>query len=121
MAKLMELTTRQDARGSLTVIEDFQLFSIKRVYYIYGAQGERGGHRHCITRQALICVAGSCDVFVDDGNQKTTYRLDRPSKALILEPQDWHTMSGFSFDAVLLVLASENYDIKDYVHEPYQY
>ena len=47
------------------------------------------------------------------------FELDNPHKCLILEPKDWHTMDSFSSDAILMVLASEYYEISDYIDEPY--
>lgn len=111
--------TKKDLRGCLSVIEDFQLFTIKRVYTIYGASGLRGGHRHKKTIQALVAVHGSCDVVCDQGTGPTRFTLNDPSKALVVQPEDWHTMENFSSDAVLMVLASENYNPEDYIHEPY--
>jgi hypothetical protein len=48
MAKLINLKTISDGRGSLTVIENILPFSVERVFYIYnvGANIKRGGHRH---------------------------------------------------------------------------
>ena len=44
-----------DARGSLTVIEEDVPFENKRVYYIYDLiDMPRGGHRHKVTKQALL-------------------------------------------------------------------
>ena len=122
MAHLIDLKTSTDARGSLTVIEKILPFEIKRVFYIYGVGDSslvRGGHRHIKTIQALVCVSGKCSVFTDDGSKKDEFKLDSPHKCLVLEPEDWHTMSGFSKDSVLLVLASEYYDHKDYIKEGY--
>lgn len=122
MAHLIELMTSTDSRGSLTVIEKVLPFEIKRVFYIYGvadASLVRGGHRHIKTIQALVCVSGKCTVFTDNGSKKDEFKLDSPHKCLILEPKDWHTMSGFSKDSVLLVMASECYDHKDYIKEGY--
>jgi len=122
MAHLIELKTSTDARGSLTVIEKVLPFEIKRVFYIYGvgdASLVRGGHRHIKTIQALVSVSGKCSVFTDDGSKKEKFELDSPHKCLILEPRDWHTMSGFTSDSVLLVMASEYYDHKDYIREGY--
>ena len=45
--------------------------------------------------------------------------MDSPHKCLILQPQDWHTMYKFSHDAILMVLASEYFEQKDYIYEPY--
>jgi len=116
---LVDLPTFSDERGSLTVVERILPFEIRRVYYIYHATGKRGGHRHKRTIQALISVAGRCEVFVDNGQKQETFVLDVPNRALILEPQDWHTMENFSRDCVLLVLASEYYDRSDYIDEGY--
>lgn len=119
MAYVIDLKTNRDVRGNLTVIEKVLPFEIKRVYYIYDAIGRRGGHRHKTTQQALICLNGSCEIFVDSGKVTSTITLDSPGKCLILPPEDWHTMDNFSRGAVLLVLASENYDISDYIDEKY--
>lgn len=120
MAYLIELKTIVDDRGSLTIIEKILPFEIKRVYYIYDVTAKRGGHRHKKTVQALICLSGSCEIYVDDGTKEETIILNRPDKCLVLEPRDWHTMDKFTEDAILLVLSSENYDPKDYVYERYQ-
>lgn len=121
MAYFVELKTFADHRGILTVIEKELPFTPRRVYYIYDVAGDkvRAGHRHRKNIQALICVRGGCEIFVNDGKSKKTYRLDRPDLCLILEPQDWHTMHHFTPDAILLVLASEPYDINDYIDEEY--
>ena len=119
MAKLINLTTFRDHRGSLTVIEKELPFSIKRVYYIYDAgDSVRGGHRHKITVQAAICVKGSCIISCTNDNKEEEFLLDTPDKCLILYPEDWHNMYNFSLDAVLLVLASTPFDPDDYIDAP---
>ena len=35
-------------------------------------------------------------------------------------PEDFHTMHSFKGNAILLVLASEFYNPKDYIYEPYR-
>ncbi len=121
MAKLIDLPTFVDERGSLTVIEKIIGFEIKRVYYIYDAKGAiRGGHRHKKSIQALINLKGSCEIFSDNGEKTEIFKLDSPKKCLIVENKDWHTMSKFTEDAILLVLASEYYDVEDYIDEPYK-
>ena len=121
MASYIDLKTFTDSRGNLTVIEKELPFAVKRIYYIYGVAGNeiRAGHRHKKNVQVLVCVSGACEIFVNDGSTKATYQLDRPDLALLMEPQDWHTMYNFSPDALLLVLASEPYDINDYIDEEY--
>ena len=120
MAELIELKTIKDQKGCLTVIENCLPFVVKRVYYIYGVDDSvRGQHRHKSTLQAAICIMGSCTIQNDNGVNRATYLLNNKKKCLILYPEDFHTMVDFSEDAILLVLASHNYDPSDYIYEPY--
>lgn len=120
MAYLIDLKTFTDKRGNLTVIENVLPFPIKRVFYIYGVDDSiRGGHRHHKTIQAAICIKGECKIFNNDSNIEEHFHLNKPSMCLILEPKDWHQMYDFSDDAILMVLASENFDEKDYIFDKY--
>jgi hypothetical protein len=120
MAYLIDLKTFIDVRGNLTVIEKTIPFEIKRIFYIYGVdKSVRGGHRHKTTIQAAICLKGSCRIYNNDGQDENYFVLDQPSKCLILQTRDWHTMDQFSPDAILMVLASEYFDQQDYIFEPY--
>ncbi len=121
MAAIIDLKTFTDKRGNLTVIEKVIPFDIKRIFYIYGVDNsKRGGHRHHKTIQAAICIKGSCSIYNNNGTKEEIFELNTPNKCLIIEPDDWHTMNNFTPDAILMVLASENFDEKDYIFEPYQ-
>ena len=120
MAKIINLPTFRDNRGNLTVIEKLLPFEIKRFYYIYDVTSKRGGHRHHKTIQALICLGGSCEIYIHNGETEETIILDTPQKCLILDPKDWHTMDKFSKNSILLVLSSEYYDKHDYIDEEYK-
>ena len=116
---LITLPSFADARGGLSVIDRLLPFNIQRVYWIYDADGAtRGGHRHRRNCQALVAVSGRVVVHMDDGRNMEDVVLDRPNLCLVVEPKDWHTMA-FGRDAILLVLASESYDVTDYIDEPY--
>ena len=120
MAQLIKLKTHSDLRGSLTVIERVIPFLIKRVFFIYGVvDSVRGGHRHHLTEQAAICLRGRCRIHCDNGKDQADFLLDSPDKCLLIPHEDWHTMSDFTPDAILLVLASTEYDIQDYIFTPY--
>tara|TARA_R110001606_G_scaffold298278_2_gene446086 strand:+ start:187 stop:579 length:393 start_codon:yes stop_codon:yes gene_type:complete len=110
-----------DHRGQLVAIEGTKdiPFEVKRVFYIYGAQPAvpRGQHAHYKTQQHLIAVCGSCSVTLDDGKQKTIYKLNQPYIGLFQDALLWGTMHDFSSDCVLLVLASEHYDDADYIRD----
>lgn len=122
MAYMIDLKTFTDKRGNLTVIEKVIPFDIKRIFYIYGVDDSvRGGHRHHKTIQAAICIQGSCTIYNDDNEKTQEFVLNSPDKCLIIETKDWHTMHGFSKDAILMVLASESFDPADYIHERYKH
>ena len=120
MAEIIDLKTFTDNRGNLTVIEKVIPFEIKRIFYIYGVDDSiRGGHRHHSTRQAAICIQGVCSIYVNNGITDKKFNLNAPNKCLLLEPCDWHTMSDFTPDAILMVLASTHFDPADYIFENY--
>ena len=120
MAYLIDLKTFTDKRGNLTVIEKVFPFDIKRVFYIYGVDDSaRGGHRHFNTIQAAVCIKGTCSIHNNNGNREDDFLLDNPAKCLVLMPEDWHKMYDFTEDAILMVFASEYFDEKDYIYEPY--
>jgi dTDP-4-dehydrorhamnose 3,5-epimerase-like enzyme len=120
MAQIINLKTFSDERGNLTVIERVIPFDIKRIFYIYGVDNsDRGGHRHHETIQTAICLRGNCTIYCNNGEAESEYILDDPSKCLLINPEDWHTMSEFSEDAILMILASEFFEPNDYIYEPY--
>lgn len=119
MSKVIELPSFGDDRGNLTVAQDLIPFEIKRVYYISKVVGKRGGHRHKSTDQALICLNGSCEIYLNNNGVENTVLLDNPNKCLIVDRDDWHTMDKFTEGSILLVLASTEYDVNDYIDEPY--
>lgn len=110
-----------DERGQLVAIEQNKdiPFKIKRVYYMYDTtEGTRRGfHAHKSLEQVLICVSGSCKILLDDGTEKAEVPLDKPNKGLYISNNMWREMFDFSSDAVLMVLASEEYDEADYIRD----
>lgn len=117
---ILSLPTFHDSRGSLTVLEKALPFNVVRIYWIFGSDGQtRGGHRHSHTRQALIAVSGKVTMYMNDGVIEETLVLDHPSKCLLVEPKDWHTMT-FADNAVLLVMSSHPYNRGEYIDTPYE-
>ena len=111
--------TTSDDLGSLTFIEDRDLpFSIKRIYYIYDVKKGiiRGHHAHKKLQQILICIKGKIRITLDDGSSSTkSFLLDTPSTTLFVDKMIWRTMEWLEDNAVLLVLASEQYTEADYI------
>ena len=110
-----------DDRGSLVALEGNKSipFEIKRVFYIFGTkQGiSRGNHAHRNLKQVAVCLNGSCRFLLDDGVHQETIILDKPTKGLLIEGLIWNEMHDFTTDCVLMVLASEYYNERDYIRD----
>ncbi len=118
MPNIIPCPSFEDERGALTVLERCLPFDVRRVYWMTNLSGqERGGHRHLETTQALICLSGECEVEIRLKGECTTYRMERANQCLILHPEDWHLLKP-SKGAVILVLASKEYDANDYADTP---
>jgi hypothetical protein len=94
-------------------------FDIRRVFYIYDVpSGEsRGAHAHYKCHQLLVAATGSFKVEVFDGVNSEIYFLNTPDKGLHIPPGYWASEFDFSGGAICLVLASEEYDEKDYIRD----
>ena len=119
--KLIDLRKIQDVRGNLTPIEggvDIP-FDIKRVYYLYDVPGgeSRGAHAHKALYQLIVAANGSFTVTLDDGTEKKSFNLNRSYHGLLVVPGIWRDLDDFSTGAVLLCLASEHYDVADYIRD----
>lgn len=107
-----------DERGNLVAIEESEIpFQVKRVYYMFDTRSDvrRGFHAHRSLKQLLICIHGSCKIHLDDGISQEEIVLDVPYEGIYLDNVIWREMYDFSEDAVLMVLASEPYDERDYI------
>ena len=118
---IVDLPQVHSEAGNITAIENNKNipFEVKRIYYLYDIPGgeDRGAHGHKELKQFIIAASGSFDVTIDDGQNKRTFSLNHPNRALHLVPGMWRELSNFSSGAICLVLASEKYDEKDYVRE----
>jgi len=119
--RMVTLSRFEDARGSLTAVEASNdvPFKIERAYWLYDVpEGvARAAHAHRDLKQLMVALSGSCDVHLDDGLSKMTYRLDCSSRGLYVHPMIWRTIDNFSKHATLLILASAHYDESDYFRE----
>ena len=119
--KKLDFTTKGDKRGNLIALEENKNipFDIKRVYYIFNTQEgvRRGFHAHKNLQQVLICVNGSCEILLDDGNEKSIIKLKNRNEGLFIKKMVWLEMFNFSADCVLMVLASDYYYEDDYIRD----
>lgn len=91
---------------------------IKRFYIIndlFNKKAIRGKHAHKKLQQYIFCLNGSFVLNLDDGAKKQKIIMNNPEYGIKLGPMLWHTMKEFSKDCVLLVLADNYYDEKDYI------
>lgn len=123
--RMIEFPKHLDKYGSLVPVEgaDSIPFDIKRVYYIYEVESgvRRGFHSHISLEQVLVCVAGSVKILVKTPKEEKEILLENPQEGLYIGPMIWREMYDFSADAVLLVLASEHYQVEDYIRDYDQY
>lgn len=94
-------------------------FNIKRVFWTYFTPESvvRGGHAHKTTIQAIVAVSGTI-IFDIQGQKefKEIFTLDSPNKLLIIPTLYWSDIK-FSHNAVLLCLASEEFNEKEYIRD----
>jgi dTDP-4-dehydrorhamnose 3,5-epimerase-like enzyme len=119
LCRLLDFRDLGDERGKLVVIEGEKdiPFEIKRVFYIYGSDGEvvRGQHANKESEFVLVNVAGKSKVRVTDGVGEHIVELSKPMQAIYIPKMIWKDMYEFSPDSVLLVLANTHYDGKEYI------
>lgn len=119
--KMIEFKENGDERGRLVVVEGMKdiPFEIKRIFYIYGSDGDviRGQHANRESEFVLINVCGSSKVKVYDGKNEEIFVLDKPHTGIYLPKMVWKDMYDFSKDSILLVLASEVYKPDEYIRD----
>lgn len=119
---MIDLKTFGDERGFLTPIEGAKdiPFEIKRVFFIHGTKGKqflRGNHANRKTKFVLVMPAGSCKIRIynDKGTVEEIVELNTPNKGLYLENMIFKEIYDFSDDAIMLALASEQFDAEEYI------
>jgi hypothetical protein len=95
-------------------------FEIKRIYFInslFNKVAIRGKHAHKKLKQVIFCINGSFVLNLDDGKTKQSILMNNPEYGVKLEARLWHTMTKFSPDCVILVLAADYYKESDYIRD----
>jgi UDP-2-acetamido-3-amino-2,3-dideoxy-glucuronate N-acetyltransferase len=120
-AGLVRLHTVIEERGQLTVgeIGKGMPFAPRRFFVISRVPDMdiRGEHAHRELHQLLVCLAGSVVAEVSDGERSRAVKLDCPGVGLHIPPMVWGVQHHYSPDAVLMVLASSEYDPADYIRD----
>ena len=86
-----KFTAITDARGSLLPIELEKEFGFRaeRFYFLYDSASARGFHAHRVLQQVVVALKGSCNILLDDGQNKQEYLLDSKYHALFIDKGLW--------------------------------
>ena len=118
---LIEFPKNHTEKGNITAINNhIEIpFQVKRVYYLYDVPGgeERGAHAHKNLKQLIVAASGSFDLTVDDGSTKRTFQLNRPNMGVLMPAGLWRELHNFSSGSICLVLASDVYEVNDYIRD----
>jgi dTDP-4-dehydrorhamnose 3,5-epimerase-like enzyme len=108
-------------RGMLTVIEAHKElpFLPRRVFWISGVpqDKQRGGHAHRTCDELVICLQGSVQVILKDGQRSKNFRLENSAEGLYLPPMVWIDLFDFSEGSIVLALASLSFMEADYIRD----
>lgn len=118
---IIDLPKFLDRRGNLSFAEQLKHvpFEIRRTYWIYDVPGgeSRGGHAYKENEEFIIALSGAFDVKLTDGQQTSTFTLNRSYYGLYIPKGYWRQMSNFSTNSLALILASTPYDPDDYEND----
>ncbi len=81
-------------------------FPIERIFLVANVKPgrSRGDHATRETRLILFPVSGSCTVVADNGAERESFRMDDPSRGLLVEPMVWRSMRDFTPDCVMMAV-----------------
>ncbi len=116
------LTHCRDERGLLTAAQfPSQVpFLVKRIFVVSDVEpgGLRGGHAHHTCHQLLIPLSGEIRVTWEGLPDSGDLVLRKGGNALHIPPLVWALQEYLTPRASLLVLASHEYDVNDYIDDP---
>lgn len=93
-------------------------FKVKRFYVInelHYKNSIRGKHAHKKLEQVIFCIHGSFTLTLDDGKNKQKFIMNDPTVGIKLGKLLWTTMTQFSRDCIILVIADDYYKENDYI------
>ena len=108
-----------DITGTLFVADQEHLpFVPRRVFWMNGLRGRRGGHALRTCEQIIIALRGEFNVRAyRDSNHPSMWNMKMAHHGLYLPKMIWRDLQNFTIGAIALVLCSEPYDPRDYIHK----
>jgi len=95
-------------------------FAIKRFYFInnlFNKKAIRGLHAHKKLQQIIVCLNGSFELHLDDGDTKQKIIMNDPCTGIYIKAELWRVMKNFSSDCVILVVVNSYYKESDYIRD----
>ncbi len=121
---VIDITGSDTGNGSLAMFQKggpkgIIPFDIKKVLVVSGMKpGDvRGNHAHRQTQEVVVAIRGGCDFEIDDGVKKHPVTLSGMKQGLLLPALVWRTYKNFQKDTILLIIADQEYDEKEYVRD----
>lgn len=114
--------TLKPFKKGISNINSFQRpapFKVKRIFYIYNVFDgcQRGKHAHILCHQVIFSLCGAFKVGLDDSKNKCEIYLNSNAEALYVPPGIWVNQKNFNPGSVCLVLASHEFEEKDYIRD----
>ena len=98
MSEFVQPQKKGDLRGGLNVFERSQEipFDVKRIYYLFDTAPDvsRGFHAHKSLQQLAICLAGNCEIILDNGHARELVQLNPHSGAFRLSQRTFQIREG---------------------------
>lgn len=94
-------------------------FELKRVYWVYKTPKDisRGNAANRTCKYVLVCLQGNAKVHAEDMlNNSYHFELERPNQGLFIPELHWRRIK-LSEDAIMLCIASEKFDERDYIRD----
>ena len=92
-------------------------FNVKRAFFIYDVPSVntvRAGHTNQISKQLLVALQGSVDIYVDDSEKSQTFTLNSKKQGLYINNVVYKKIYNISKDAILMCLCDTNFSEADY-------
>ena len=115
----MKIKKIRSNQGILNILQNFP-FKIKRLYYLNNLKKNniRFGHAHKKLEQIYICLQGSFKItLINKKKFKKIVYLNENRNILKISKMMWRTIYVTDNKSLLLVLASEKFDEKDYIRK----
>ena len=112
----VELQAISDSRGTIFVLEGKNLpFKVERFFITYHKTGTRGNHAHLKLKEIIVLIKGKIRILLVGRNFDKEFFLSSPGSAVYIPPLTWTELSDIEPESVFLVLASEEFEMNDYI------